>query len=122
MKRRAFTLPELMIVVLVISILLVIAIPNFYKARATARLHEILGNLQTIETMKQMCVYERGASTTDMSTCNSAVVRDMYMDGQWPENNMGNAGYWAQNPSIPPTFKNQNADWWRQNGTVHNVW
>jgi prepilin-type N-terminal cleavage/methylation domain-containing protein len=43
MKRRAFTLPELMIVVLTISILLVIAIPNFYKARATSRLHEILG-------------------------------------------------------------------------------
>ncbi len=122
MKRRAFTLPELMIVVLTISILLVIAIPNFYKARATSRLHEILGNLQTIETMKQMCVYERGASTTDMITCNSANVRDLYMDGEWPENSMGNEGYWAQNPALAPTFRNQTADWWRQNATVHNVW
>ncbi len=47
--RRAFTLVEIMIVVLIIGILLAIAVPNFIKARESAREKSCIANLRQIE-------------------------------------------------------------------------
>lgn len=50
MNKQGFTLLEILIVMLVISILLVIAIPNFLTARENARLRACTENMKMIET------------------------------------------------------------------------
>lgn len=50
MKKRGFTLIELMIVVAIIGILAAIAIPNFLKFQAKARQSEAKTNLSSIAT------------------------------------------------------------------------
>ena len=52
-RSRAFTLVEIMIVVLIIGILLAIAMPNFMQARESARARACIGNLKQIDTAKQ---------------------------------------------------------------------
>ena len=47
-SKRAFTLIEIMIVVLIIGILLGIAVPNFVRARETARAKSCVANLKAI--------------------------------------------------------------------------
>jgi prepilin-type N-terminal cleavage/methylation domain-containing protein len=51
--RKAFTLVEIMIVVLIIGILLAIAVPNFVRARAASRQKACVANLRQIESAKQ---------------------------------------------------------------------
>jgi prepilin-type N-terminal cleavage/methylation domain-containing protein len=51
--RRAFTLIEIMIVVLIIGILLAIAVPNFVKARESSRTKACQGNLKQIQSAKE---------------------------------------------------------------------
>jgi prepilin-type N-terminal cleavage/methylation domain-containing protein len=48
-KRRAFTLIEIMIVVLIIGILLGIAVPNFVRAREASRAKSCVANLKALE-------------------------------------------------------------------------
>jgi len=50
MKKRGFTLIELMIVVAIIGILAAIAIPNFLKFQAKARQSEAKTNLSSVST------------------------------------------------------------------------
>ena len=51
--RRAFTLVEIMIVVLIIGILVAIAVPNFVKARESARARACIANLRQIDSAKE---------------------------------------------------------------------
>lgn len=51
--RRAFTLVEIMIVVLIVGILLAVAVPNFMTARETSRSKSCSANLNQIASAKE---------------------------------------------------------------------
>jgi len=51
--RRAFTLVEIMIVVLIIGILLAIAVPNFIRARESSRAKACVSNLRQVDSAKE---------------------------------------------------------------------
>lgn len=53
-----FTLAEIMIVVAIIGLLSAIAVPNFAKARRSARVKACIGNLKAIEAAKHLWAFE----------------------------------------------------------------
>jgi prepilin-type N-terminal cleavage/methylation domain-containing protein len=71
--KRAFTLIEIMIVVLIIGILLAIAVPNFVRAREASRAKACVANLKQIDSAKQQWAMDNraaagGSVTGDMAT------------------------------------------------------
>lgn len=58
MRRRAFTLVEIMIVALIIGILVTIAIPQFLRSRAASRQRACIANLRSIENSKEQLIME----------------------------------------------------------------
>jgi len=64
-RRGGFTLIEVMIVVLIISVLLAIAIPNFVKAREKSRAGSCCANLRQIETGKEQYAINNKLSNGD---------------------------------------------------------
>ena len=66
--RRAFTLVEIMIVVLIIGILLVIAIPSFISARESSRAKACVANLAQMNNAKLQCVMDNRLSATSSAT------------------------------------------------------
>jgi prepilin-type N-terminal cleavage/methylation domain-containing protein len=67
-QRRAFTLVEIMIVVLIIGILLAIAVPNFMKARDNSRAKSCIANLHQIDAAKQQAAMDLKLQNTDTPT------------------------------------------------------
>ena len=53
MRKGAFTLVEIMIVVLIIGILMAIAVPNFVKARDSSRKNSCIANLKQTDSAKE---------------------------------------------------------------------
>jgi prepilin-type N-terminal cleavage/methylation domain-containing protein len=64
-KATAFTLVEIMIVVLIIGILLAIAIPNFVAARETSRAKACVANLKQIDSATQQWCMDNKKSATN---------------------------------------------------------
>ena len=61
-KTGAFTLVEIMIVVLIIGILMAIAVPNFIRARNTSRRNICIANLKQIDSAKEQWAMEHRAN------------------------------------------------------------
>ncbi|MFN3682692.1 MAG: competence type IV pilus major pilin ComGC [Fimbriimonadaceae bacterium] len=81
MKRnRAFTLVEIMIVVLIIGILLAIAVPNFIKARESSRTKTCIANLKQIDSAKEQWAMENKKTTGD--ACGFGDLVPDYMKAQ----------------------------------------
>jgi prepilin-type N-terminal cleavage/methylation domain-containing protein len=85
--RKGFTLVEIMIVVLIIGILLAIAIPNFIKARETARLKSCVANLKQIEGAKEQYAMDQKLQGTDNVT--------------FPDDLVGASSYIKSTPECP---------------------
>lgn len=62
MRHRAFTLVEIVIVVLIIGILMAIATPQWFKAREAARKRSCLANLRQIAAAKEQFAMEEKLS------------------------------------------------------------
>ena len=62
MNRKAFTLIEIMIVVVIIGLLAVMAIPAFNKVRQDARAKTILNNLRQVASAGQQYILDKGTT------------------------------------------------------------
>src|SRR5437016_1174804 len=63
--QHAFTLVEIMIVVLIIGILLAIAVPNFIRAREQSRAKSCSANLKQIDSAKQQWAMDNKIANTN---------------------------------------------------------
>jgi prepilin-type N-terminal cleavage/methylation domain-containing protein len=77
--RAGFTLLEIMIVILVISVLLMIAVPNFLRARDSSRGKACTKNLREIESAKEQWAMSNRADPT--ATPHASDIVNDYMRG-----------------------------------------
>lgn len=79
-RRRAFTLVEIMIVVLIIGVLLAVAVPQWSKARERGRRVTCLQNLKTIEDAKDIYALQNKKNTGE--TIDPADLFDEFIKSQ----------------------------------------
>lgn len=65
-NNNGFTLVEIMIVVAIIGLLAAIAVPNFVRARETAKKNAIINNLRVLESAKQQWALEKKKASADV--------------------------------------------------------
>ncbi len=79
---RAFTLVEIMIVVVIIGLLAALAIPAFSKARQVTREKAITNNLRQIAAAAQQYLLEHGTSSVAYSNIIGASTDKYILDIQ----------------------------------------
>ena len=83
MKRKNFTLVEIMIVVAIIGLLAAIAIPNFIQARNKARMNSCINNLRQIDAAKEQVAMAKNYTESNTPTWtelyNSSDLTNSYL-------------------------------------------
>ncbi len=86
MKRRAFTLIELMIVISLIGLLSAIAMPRFQDTTARAKVANVQGNLGNIRTSLEMFnVLNEGYPSLDLEQGTLKGLSEVYSKSELPE-------------------------------------
>ena len=85
LKRKGFTLVEIMIVVAIIGLLAAIAIPNFIKARQTAQKQACIANLKQIQGAIQVWALDNNMAGTDKPSAIAALTPNYIKS--WPKCN-----------------------------------
>jgi len=75
MKRKNFTLVEIMIVVAIIGLLAAIAIPNFIQARNKARRDSCINNLRQIDGAKEQAAMALNLTETSTALTLADLVK-----------------------------------------------
>lgn len=78
-RNRAFTLVEIMIVVLIIGILMAIAVPNFVKARESSRRNTCISNLKQIDSAKEQWAMDNRKNAGDTCAMTDLVGATNYL-------------------------------------------
>ena len=78
-RNRAFTLVEIMIVVLIIGILMAIAVPNFVKARESSRRNTCIANLKQIDSAKEQWAMDQRKNAGDACALTDLVGTAAYL-------------------------------------------
>lgn len=79
-NNRAFTLVEILIVVAIVALLAAIAIPNFLKSRAEARLSACINNMRVVDAAIQQYLLKNDMGDDDYaSVAVSELVADDYL-------------------------------------------
>ena len=81
LRKKGFTLVEIMIVVAIIGLLAAIAIPNFVRARTRAQTNSCIANLKQIEGAVQVWAIDTGAA--DTTTMDTSDLTPNYVR-RWP--------------------------------------
>lgn len=113
-RANGFTLIEMSIVVLILSLLLSIALPNFVRARTTSRAQACIAFLNEIDTAKNQYALDN-ALTMGSPVYDAAALVPTYMEA-WPSGPL--PGTYTSNPvGTDPTFNGQSASWYSQHCT-----
>lgn len=99
-RSSAFTLVEIMIVVLIIGLLAMIAIPNVKRALERARLQAIRVNLRTIDSVKTQWAAENKKGGNETPT--EADLAPFFQGSKFPTPVVGET-YQINNVDAPPT-------------------
>ena len=84
MRRRAFTLVEIMIVILIIGILLAIAVPQFMKSREASQQKACWSNQQKLEAAKHMWMMDYGRPSSDAPAIADLVPEYLKLEPKCP--------------------------------------
>jgi len=81
MKRSAFTLVELMIVVIILGILAAVVVPQFSDASTDARLSSLTTNLQTIRGQLELYKLQHNGNYPALDTFVDQMTKKTLKDG-----------------------------------------
>jgi len=108
-RKRAFTLIEMMIVVLVMSILLEIAVPSFFSARTQSYIRSCTKNLSNIDSAKsQFAMNNQLAEGANVH--NGVDLVPAYLE-TWPTGPT-DGDYEANTVGAWPTYNGQDINWY----------
>src|SRR3954451_1760461 len=94
--RSAFTLIELLIVVVIIGILAAIAIPKFQNTKGKANAASLRADLRNLVTAEEAYYYDNSAYTTDVTALNIRITTGVTISF-----GTANAGGWSAKVTHP---------------------